>query len=59
MLNSEAQSEHLTSQLSWEAASLLFTHVSRVYLVDEFSPCVLRPHILGLTAILLTAFFNW
>ena len=43
-LNPGAWGEHLTSGLSWEAAWLLVTCVSPVYLiVDEFSLCVLWP----------------
>ena len=49
MLNSEAQSEYLTSQLSWEAVSLLVTYTSHVY-------PLLWPHIIWLIVILLTVF---
>ena len=43
-INPRAWGEHLTSQLSSAATWLLVTCISPVYLVvDEFSPCVLRP----------------
>ena len=58
-LNTREWGENLTSQLSWAAAWLLVTCVSPVYLVvDEFSPCVLWPLMIGLMLVSLTFFFN-
>ena len=56
-LNPRAQGEHLTSQLSWAAAWLLVTRVCPVFLVGEFSPCVLWPLMIGLMVVLLTFFW--
>ena len=55
-LNPGVRGEDLTSQLSWAAASLLAIHVCPVYLVDEFSPCVLWPFMIGLMVVLLMLF---
>ena len=56
-LISRAWGEHLTSQLSWAAAWLLVTCISPIYLVvDEFSPCVLWPLMIGLMVVMLTFF---
>ena len=56
-LNPGEQGENLTSRLSWAAAWLLVTRVCHVYLVDEFSPCVLWPVMIGLMVVLLTFFW--
>ena len=56
-LNRRAWGEHLTSQLSWVASCLLVARVCPVYLVVEFSPCVLRPLMIGLIVVLLTFFW--
>ena len=59
LANLRAWVEHLTSQPSWLTAWLLVTCVSPVYLVvDEFSPCVLWPLMIGLMVVSLTFFFN-
>ena len=56
-LNPGAWGEHLISQLSWSAACLLVTCIIPVYLVvDEFSPCVLWPLMIGLMVVMLTFF---
>ena len=55
-LNPGARGEHLTSQLTWEAAWLLVTRIFPIYLADEFSPCVLWLLMIELMVVLFDAF---
>ena len=51
-LNPGARGEHLTGQLTWAAAWLLVTRICPVYLLDEFSHCVLWPLMIEIMVVL-------
>ena len=56
--NLKARGEHPTSQKTWAAAWLLVTRICSVYLVDEFSHCVLWPLLIKLMVVLFDVFLD-